>query len=92
MRKQAGKRSLFLTLDLPATPEEACNDLRKQPDLSESQTAEERATEPGEQSGNFLHHSAQEGRAGALHSQVPLKVPGLTRNQPTGFSFLSSPL
>lgn len=48
MHRQAGKRSLFLTLDLPDTPKEACNSLRKQPDLSEPQTAEETATEPKE--------------------------------------------
>lgn len=41
-------------------------------------------------SGNFLHHSSQKGRAGALHAQVPWKVPGLTDNEPTSSPFISS--
>ena len=41
MHTQARKQSLFPTLDVPATPKEAYNNLREQPHLSESQMAEE---------------------------------------------------
>lgn len=36
-----GKRSLFLALDLPATPKEASNSPREQPDLSVSNCCRE---------------------------------------------------